>query len=165
MTRAAVLAAALVLAGAVALAQAPAPRDVTASLDALAWMAGFWTGSEGGTRTEELWLPPAGGVMLGVHRDVSPEGRFFFEYLRIEDTPDGIVYFASPGGRSPATPFALTHSGPQRAVFENPDHDFPQRLEYAVGNGTMTVQADGVVRGEAATRRWTWRREAFPGNR
>ena len=39
-----------------------------ASVDDLAWMAGCWADAEEGQRTEECWLAPRGGMMLGVHR-------------------------------------------------------------------------------------------------
>ena len=49
------------------------------TLEALAWMAGTWVGEQDGTRMEELWMKPAGGLMLGLHRDVSASGdKAFF---------------------------------------------------------------------------------------
>ncbi|MEM7245028.1 MAG: DUF6265 family protein [Acidobacteriota bacterium] len=95
----------------------------------LAWMAGTWSSEKDGRSSEEHWMPPRGGLMLGLHRDVAGPGRFFFEYLRIEERPDGIVYLASPGGSAP-TPFHLVESRGRRVVFENLEHDFPQRIVY-----------------------------------
>ncbi len=69
-----------------------------ASLDAVAFMAGTWIGEDGVMSMEEHWTAPFGGLMLGLHRDVARGRAVFFEFLRIEATPKGIVYLASPKG-------------------------------------------------------------------
>jgi hypothetical protein len=92
-------------------------------------MAGTWRGEEGGVVMEEHWMEPGGGMMPGLHRDVRAGKRTAFEYLRIEEGPEGLIYQASPQG-APATPFLLRTLEPRKAVFENPGHDFPQRILY-----------------------------------
>ncbi|HWW62811.1 MAG TPA: DUF6265 family protein, partial [Thermoanaerobaculia bacterium] len=75
--------------------------------DLPSWMAGSWQLKTGDVTMEEHWTSPGGGVMLGMHRDVTKDGRTSFEFLRIEKKKDGsLVYLAMPGGR-PATPFPL----------------------------------------------------------
>jgi hypothetical protein len=51
---------------------------------------------------------------------------------------------ASPQGRAPATPFRLVEIGPGRAVFANPEHDFPRRIEYLRDGDGMTVRVSGA---------------------
>jgi hypothetical protein len=113
----------------------PADRD----LAGLAWMTGHWAHRQGDLRTEEHWTQPAAGTMLGVSRLMSGDRTVFFEYLRIEKTPEGVFYFASPKGRDPATPFRLVEQGDRRVVFENLEHDFPQRITY-------WIDEDGALR-------------------
>src|SRR5688572_5646877 len=93
------------------------------TLDQLSWLAGSWSGLQGDTQTEEHWIAPKGGLMLGVNRTVRASGKSSFEFLRIADTGKEIVYFASPSGNTP-TPFTLTALSADRATFENPQHDF-----------------------------------------
>ena len=101
-------------------------EDANPSLD---WMAGHWCVDMGGDTVEELWLPPHGGVMVGLGRTRNAERTTGFEYLRIADF-DGVQSFiAQPGGRPP-TSFRRTAGGEDWVRFENPDHDFPQRIEY-----------------------------------
>ena len=130
---------------------------VPANLDALAWMAGTWEGREAsGVEMEEVWLAPKGGAMLGLHRDVAGGRTVSFEFLRIAAEKDGIVYWASPGGR-PATPFKLAESGPRRAVFANPAHDFPKRILYWIDEtGALHARIEGDA--PAKAQEWTWRK-------
>ena len=64
-------------------------------------------------------------VAHGQHGDK----MFAFEYLRIVERDGGLVYVAQPGG-SPPTEFVLTELDNRRAVFDNPRHDYPQRIVY-----------------------------------
>jgi len=124
------------------------------TIDRLAWIAGHWVGEADGVRTEELWMPPSGGLMLGLHRDVVPSGGTFFEYLRIESDAEGIVYQAGPMGRGPV-PFRLSEATEGRAVFENPDHDFPQRIIYSLDErDRLHARVEGGERVEE----WVWQR-------
>lgn len=142
----------------------PAAEDPQPTLEDLAWLAGHWAGTADGVYSEEVWLAPRGGLMLGMHRDSPADeaaargsGRAFFELLRIEVSAAGIVYRASPGGRSP-TDFALVESGPGLVVFANPEHDFPRHIRYQLdASGNLQVSATGEEGGQARELRWTWR--------
>lgn len=109
------------------------PAPAKAAMGDMAWLAGAWVGTkgaEGKTSIEERWSPPLGGAMLGVSRTVSSRGTMTaFEFLRIVEIDGGLVYKAQPGG-APPTEFVLTELSTTRAVFENPRHDFPQRIVY-----------------------------------
>jgi hypothetical protein len=129
-------------------------------LSALAWMAGNWTGVQDGVEMEESWLAPKGNTMLALHRDVAGGRTVSFEFLRIEATPDGITYWASPRGR-PATPFRLVELKDKRVVFENPEHDYPRRIIYWLGNdGSLHAKIEGTHGGKPAAEEWTWRRSS-----
>jgi hypothetical protein len=126
-------------------------------LEQLSWLAGSWRGDTGRSRQEEHWTSPAGGLMLGLHRDLGPSGRASFEYLRIEQRADGLVYLASPGGREP-TPFRLVEISSARAVFENPDHDFPKRIVYSREGEVLTARAEGDG---GNGMQWRWNRASL----
>ena len=127
------------------------------SLESLSWLEGHWRGDDEGVRMEELWMSAEGAVMPGVHRDLFANGRSFFEYLRIELRPSGIVYLASPRGGA-TTEFPLRESSESFALFENPEHDFPQRIEYRREGELLTVAIEGNANGETRRRSWQWKR-------
>ncbi len=129
--------------------------DVT--LESLAWMSGHWSATVDGEEMEEVWLAPRGGMMTGMHRDVKENGRTFFEFLRITRTPDGIVYLAQPKGLAP-TPFKLSEATHHRVVFANPEHDYPQRIIYALRDGRLCARVEGPQRGKEMSEEWCWSR-------
>ena len=127
-------------------------------LERLAWLAGSWSGVADGVEMEEYWTVPRAGVMLGLHRDSTAGRLILFEFLRIEETTEGIVYLASPRGR-PGTPFKLAELGEKRVVFENPEHDFPQRIAYWRGeDGSLRARIEGLQDGRRVTQEWRWQR-------
>ncbi len=127
-------------------------RDDVASLESLTWMAGHWRNAD----SEELWLAPAGGLMLGLNRQLRANRPAAFEYLRIEARDDGgLVLLASPAAGA-GTPFRLTTLGPQRAVFTNPGHDFPKLLSYWREGATLRARADGIENGQRRELEFTW---------
>ena len=95
----------------------------------LDWLAGHWCMESGGEFIEEHWLPSRGDVMLGVGRTVKGGKTLNFEFLRIERVAASTNYIAQPQGGAP-TVFRMTASGANWARFENPEHDFPKRVEY-----------------------------------
>jgi hypothetical protein len=119
----AVIASLLTVAVAVAVAGAADPAPP------LAWIGGHWCTDPGQEIVEEVWLPPHGGVAIGLSRTRSGNETTAFEYLRIVDLEGTLSYIAQPGGRPP-TAFTQTAGGERWLRFENPDHDFPQRIEY-----------------------------------
>src|SRR5690606_24756649 len=92
------------------------------------------------------WSPPLGGAMLGVSRTVSRGRMTAFEYLRIIERDSGLVYIAQPGGGAP-TEFVLTELSTARAVFDNPRHDYPQRIVYELSDEGALSASIGFMKG------------------
>jgi hypothetical protein len=126
------------------------------TLESLAWLAGSWVGESRGMTMEEHWTAPKGHSMIGVHRDVGKGRTLSFEFLRIVQEGDQIVYLAMPGGRSPATPFPLKEVSDSRVVFENPTHDFPQRVIYWKDGNDLRARIEGTMNGKEGSQEWRW---------
>ena len=136
-------------------------KSSAVKINELNWIAGNWSGDANGTITEEQWLEPRAGMMIGMNRMVFPNGKGTFEFLRIAETENGIAYFASPNGK-PATSFALKELSKSKVVFENKAHDFPQRIIYERLEDTMMAMIEGEVNGKAQSMKWTWKRPSLP---
>ena len=125
--------------------------------DMPSWMAGSWTGSSAGVKMEEHWTTADGSLMLGMHRDIAANGKTSFEFLRIEKRGDSLVFLAMPGGK-PATPFAMKSITNDKIVFENKEHDFPQRILYWRNGAKLCARVEGTIQGKAESEEWCWSR-------
>lgn len=126
------------------------------SVDDLEWMAGHWRSESDGVVAEEIWMAPAGGMLVGMHRDTSGT-RTSFEFMRIAGFEKGIAFFAQPSGR-PAIPFRLTSVEGKRAVFSNPEHDFPQTITYWRDGERLCASVAGTIGGKQESEQWCWSR-------
>lgn len=138
---------------------APArPGPPSATVAQLAWLAGSWASDAADpVAQEEHWTSPRGGAMVGMNRTVKGDRMVAFEFLRIQEQNGTLVYLASPGGRPPTT-FTLAELGEDRVVFENPAHDFPQRVSYTRAGDRLTARIVGTQEGRARSMEWTWTR-------
>lgn len=103
---------------------------VESDLGRLAWLAGCWSAEGAEPGSGEQWMPLAGGSLLGMSRTVRQQQTVAFEFMRIAPAPDGqVTFFAQPSGKPPAS-FPARSLDDAEVVFENPGHDFPQRVIY-----------------------------------
>src|ERR1043165_7936019 len=118
--------------------------STTPTLADISWISGDWQTAPGGkAQIEEHWTQAAGATMMGMSRTVAGEKTVEFEYLRIEQRADGIYYVAHPKSRCPGTDFKLTRASATEAVFENSQHDFPNRIIYRKsGAAALTATID-----------------------
>ncbi|MCH8894629.1 MAG: hypothetical protein IH927_00030 [Proteobacteria bacterium] len=123
-----------------------------ASVEDLAWLAGCWASVGGEAGSGEQWTVPAGKTLLGVSRTVRNSKTVAYEFLRIRETEAGeIEYIAKPSGQSEAS-FLMVRLSEREVVFENPAHDFPQRIIYRLeAGGNLVARIEGEVKGEVRT--------------
>jgi hypothetical protein len=130
----------------------------------LAWLAGCWEGVlSNGAAYEEMWLAPRCGTLLGMARMTRDGRTLSFEFIRVVDDHGTLVYTAQPSGRPP-TLFRATAVGPGDVTFENPGHDFPQRIRYRLdGEAGLHARIEGEREGQVRAIDIPLRRVACPG--
>ena len=115
----------------------------------VSWLSGCWASDGGDPGSGEQWTSPAGATMFAVSRTVRNNKTTAFEFLRIIETEDGgLLYIALPSGQT-LTTFVMISISADEVVFENPDHDFPQRVAYQRPSADRLVgRIEGVINGQ-----------------
>jgi hypothetical protein len=118
-------------------------------LDSLTWLAGCWQAEQAEAGTVEHWLPLAGNTMLGVARTVKKGKTVAHEFMQIRlNADDKLVFIALPSGQS-ETSFTLANKNDHSVVFENPSHDFPQRVSYQlIAPNKLLARIEGSSKGK-----------------
>lgn len=129
----------------------PVSTDIT-SVFSLAWLEGCWSGNVNQRSFREHWTPVRGSMLLGVGSTVFQGKVQDFEYLRIEQKPDGVFYVALPAGKN-ETPFRLMSITPDDQAtlytFSNAANDFPQEIVYRrATEGWLYATIQGKLKGE-----------------
>lgn len=117
------------------------------TINDLSWLAGCWEANVRGRKVNEQWMKPGGGIMLGMARTVAQGKVAEFEFTQIREDKDGsIFYVAKPSGQAEAS-FKLVKLQNKEAVFENPQHDFPQRIIYRLQpDGSLFARVEATVK-------------------
>lgn len=132
--------------------QAPTSNDAR-------FLAGCWKFEAKGRVVEEQWMAPEGGALLGMSRTVVNGKLAEFEFLQIRELPEGLAYIAKPSNQPEAKFIAATKSGDE-IVFENPAHDFPQRIRYRLAGDVLSARIEGAMNGKPRGIDFPYRRVA-----
>ena len=122
-----------------------------------AFMTGCWNLVDGEHWTQECWMEPKAGIMLGASREGKGNELNSWEQLRIEQVPDGkLTLYASPEGRD-WVPFEARTVSATAVEFVNAEHDFPQRIRYEL-RGAKLLAEISLANGSKPVR-WIYTRE------
>ncbi|MEJ2239053.1 MAG: DUF6265 family protein [Gemmatimonadales bacterium] len=112
-------------------------------------MSGCWEARSETEVSEEQWMEPRGNSMLGMSRTLRDKTLVGYELVVIRADSASLVFQAHPSGQASAVFTQLTLSDTS-VVFENPEHDFPQRIGYSQrGSDSLAAWIWGVSNGEA----------------
>ena len=93
-------------------------------VDRLEWIAGCWTSDDGKERIEENWM------------------------IQIREVNGQLAYVVSLGLSAKPVIFKLIKNSDSEATFENPEHDFPQRIIYRRESAdTLFARIEGQEKG------------------
>ena len=121
-----------------ALAVWPVQARQAAGMARLSWLQGCWAISTSGREVEEYWMAPKGTSMLGVGRTLRDGVLVDYEMMVIRQT--------------------------SRIVFENPQHDFPQRIGYERSGNRLLAWIEGTQGGRSRKVEFPYVRAACAGD-
>jgi hypothetical protein len=97
----------------------------------LDFLAGEWRGEMWGGTFEAYYSTPEGGKVLSHSRLIREEKVVFYEFEVFEDASGGVMLQPYPGGkRAVGFPVSEVDDINRKAIFENPDKDYPTRIVY-----------------------------------
>jgi len=136
----------------------PSMTAAEARVDSVSWMQGCWQLTDGDRVVEEHWTSPKAGIMLGSGRTSRAGTLVGHEFVLLAERDGRLAYEAHPSDQPPTT-FMSKELDAASVVFEDPAHDFPQRVGYRrVGPDRLLAWIEGSVSGKP-------RRVDFPFHR
>jgi hypothetical protein len=135
----------------------------TAAIEQVAWMQGCWQMDAGPRVVEEQWMAPRGGVMLGMGRTVRDGKLVEYESVMLREQDGKLAYEAHPSGQ-PSAVFMSSTIEESTVIFENPAHDFPQRVGYKRDGDSLLAWIEGAVNGKSRRVEFPYRRASCAGS-
>jgi len=133
------------------------------SIDQVSWLQGCWQLESGGRVVEEQWMAPRGGVMLGMGRTVRDGKLVEYESVILREQDGRLAYEAHPSGQ-PSAVFTSASVSQSTVIFENPTHDYPQRVGYQRDGDSLLAWIDGTANGKSRRVDFPYRRVACAGS-
>lgn len=138
------------------LAAAPAAKPL---VDDLGWLAGAWVLELDGRSVREEWMAPAGGAMLGMSRTVQAGRLVDHEFVLLQADAAGEIHYTVRRPSGELVAFRLVHLAANTVRFENPAHDFPRRIGYALqADGSLLAYIEGEINGQTRRIDFPYRR-------
>ena len=110
----------------------------------LSWLEGSWWSDDGAIG--ERWESDGRGGLRGLGLSRGEEGIEVSEELELVRRDGHWIYVATPREQA-RTEFVVTERTEERFVAENPEHDFPTRLEYRREGDRVYVRVSSPTRG------------------
>lgn len=114
-------------------AKAAKPADAAAKLSVadLGFLSGVWQGSDGGSRWESWYSSPEGGQLVGASKELHDGRVVTIDFEHFYEREGQLRMTPFPFGKKRVEFTLAAHDAAARkAVFENPEHDFPSRFTY-----------------------------------
>jgi hypothetical protein len=136
-----------------------------ASVADFEWLSGCWASDSGEAGSGEVWTRPAGGTLFGLSRTIKNGKTVAHEFMQIREVEPGqLAFIARPSGQAEAT-FKLLRSTKNELVFENPTHDFPQRVIYRLESAQRLMgRVEGKSNGREQAFDYPMKRTRCPGS-
>src|SRR5436190_15285776 len=114
-------------------------------IDKLAFLAGCWAGPG----SFEMWMKPEGGSIMGAGRTVRNGKVISTEFFSVSECTEGVTLHVQLRLATKATPFRAKEITSSSVIFENPEHDFPQRIIYRrQEDGSLLGRIEGADKGK-----------------
>ncbi|MBD3583972.1 DUF6265 family protein [Flavobacterium selenitireducens] len=118
---------------------------ITSSLDDAKWLIGKWQNvSDEGTLTE-TWMKESDSSYSAKTFFITGKDTAFSEFVRLVERNGNLVYIAQAAGQNDEKPveFALTALEGGNFIFENPKHDYPNKIVYENYGDSIKARISG----------------------
>jgi len=119
----------------------------------LSFLAGSWAGTDGESRWESVYTSAENGMVVGASKEMRGDRVVMidFEHFYVRDGEMRMTPFPF-GNRSMEFTLTAFSMAKNRAVFENPENDFPKRFTYeATSKDHLRIELVGEMGGEDMT--------------
>lgn len=135
----------------------------TNALETANWLIGKWGNSENGMDITEIWTKENDSVYTGISYAIrDKKDTVSLERIRLEKQKDKLVYIpvVKDQNAGEVVKFTLTSSEEQELVFENPEHDFPQKVSYKlITKDSLLAEISGIYKGKEQSEKFPMHRK------
>jgi len=117
------------------------------------WLIGEWENNFDGGKMFESWILEGDSLMTGLSYTIDNGDTVQYETVQLRQRGIDLFYIPTVNDQNEGEPveFKLTIFTDSKLVFENPTHDFPQKISYINYSGdSLLAEISGIYEEEPA---------------
>jgi len=125
------------------------------------WLIGEWENNFEGGKMFESWILEVDSLMTGLSYTIDNGDTVQYETVQLRQRGIDLFYIPIVNDQNEGEPveFKLTIYTDSTLVFENPTHDFPQKISYLNYSGdSLLAEISGMFEGEPAAIKFPMKR-------
>lgn len=126
------------------------------------WLIGNWENTSPDGILTENWEKVNDSTFNAASYFIKGKDTIHFENIILAQLGETLTYKATVKGQNDDKPvsFPSTSESDKQLVFENPKHDYPQKITYTKGaNKTLTAKISGKLNGKPTTERFIMKKK------
>ncbi len=140
----------------------PAPAKTYSNLEKANWFLGEWGNKSAEGELTERWKKQNDSVFHGEsYFVVGSKDTVFAEHVQMEEANGKLAYTVTVPGQNNEKPvrFEMTSGDDRQIIFENPKHDYPNKIVYnKVGSDSLVAEIFGIQKGKPASEKFRMKR-------
>ena len=128
------------------------------------WLLGKWETKTADGDLSESWKQLNDSTFQAESFFIKGKDTLHFESILLQQKGEDLFYNATVKGQNEnkAVPFKLTKKTEKQLVFENPKHDYPQKITYTLINkDSLVASISGVQLGKPSSEKFGMKRDSI----
>lgn len=125
------------------------------------WLLGNWENKSDDGDLLENWKKVNDSLYEGESYFIKGKDTLHFEKIQMKQKGEALFYIATIKGQNNDKPVTFIHNDTieKQLVFENPKHDFPQKIAYSkITKDSIIIQISGTQQGKPSSERFTMKK-------
>ncbi|MEO7977710.1 DUF6265 family protein [Flavobacterium sp.] len=121
------------------------------------WLIGNWQNTSDEGVLNENWQKVNDSTFSATSHFIKGKDTLHFENIVLAQKSETLTYIATVKGQNDGKPvaFSSTSETENKLTFENPQHDYPQKITYTKGvNNTLTAEISGKLQGKLTSEKF-----------
>ncbi|HLA55932.1 MAG TPA: DUF6265 family protein [Flavobacterium sp.] len=126
-------------------------------IEKAAWLVGSWENKSPEGNLSEIWKKENDSVYRGESYFVKAKDTLHFETISLTQSGDVVYYTPTVMGQNGDKPvaFKMISMTDKQMVFENPAHDYPQKIVYTkITNDSLVASISGIQQGKPSAEQY-----------
>jgi hypothetical protein len=125
------------------------------------WLLGNWENKSDDGHLLESWKKVNDSLYHGESYFIKGKDTLHFEKIQMKQKGEALFYIATVKGQNNDKPVTFIHNDTieKQLVFENPKHDFPQKIVYSlITKDSIVIQISGIQQGKPSSEQFSMKK-------